>query len=37
VVTGVVEADDGEEASIKAKVVAADLERVTATMIVRRT
>ena len=36
VVTGVVEADDGEEASIKAKVVAGDLERVTATMIVRR-
>jgi acyl dehydratase len=37
VVTGVVEADDGREASIKAKVVAGDLERVTATMIVRRT
>ncbi|MDR9451851.1 MAG: MaoC/PaaZ C-terminal domain-containing protein [Acidimicrobiia bacterium] len=37
VVTGVVEADDGKEASIKAKVVAGDLERVTATMIVRRT
>jgi len=37
VVTGVVEADDGREASIKAKVVAGDLERVTATMIMRKT
>ena len=35
-VTGLVESDDGEESRLKVQIVAADLERMTASMVVRK-